>query len=106
MINDSTAFRVDWMPFGGRHHSGLGMGGAKYSIEEMTRPKLIVLNKLHEDLDHPHYCDSRRSVPVLRRTSRFALASIVGVTAVLPSLGAKPPLERHRICYLSICYLS
>ena len=22
MINDSTAFRVDWMPFGGRHASG------------------------------------------------------------------------------------
>jgi acyl-CoA reductase-like NAD-dependent aldehyde dehydrogenase len=39
-----TAFRVDWMPFGGRHHSGLGMGGVKYSIHEMTQPKLIVLN--------------------------------------------------------------
>ena len=35
---------VDWMPFGGRHQSGLGMGGVKYSIEEMTHPKLIVLN--------------------------------------------------------------
>lgn len=44
MINDSTAFRVDWMPFGGRHESGLGMGGVKYSIHEMTKPKLIVLN--------------------------------------------------------------
>ena len=44
MVNDSTAFRVDWMPFGGRHQSGLGMGGVKYSIEEMTHPKLIVLN--------------------------------------------------------------
>jgi acyl-CoA reductase-like NAD-dependent aldehyde dehydrogenase len=44
MINDSTAFRVDWMPFGGRHQSGLGMGDVKYSIEEMTQPKLIVLN--------------------------------------------------------------
>ena len=44
MLNDSTAFRVDWMPFGGRHSSGLGMGGVKYSIEEMTQLKLIVLN--------------------------------------------------------------
>jgi acyl-CoA reductase-like NAD-dependent aldehyde dehydrogenase len=44
MLNESTAFRVDWMPFGGRHSSGLGMGGVKYSIEEMTQPKLIVLN--------------------------------------------------------------
>jgi acyl-CoA reductase-like NAD-dependent aldehyde dehydrogenase len=44
MVNDSTAFRVDWMPFGGRNQSGLGMGGVKYSIEEMTQLKLIVLN--------------------------------------------------------------
>tara|TARA_B110000438_G_scaffold225489_1_gene219549 strand:+ start:79 stop:1503 length:1425 start_codon:yes stop_codon:yes gene_type:complete len=44
MLNDSTAFRVDWMPFGGRNSSGLGMGGVKYSIEEMTQLKLIVLN--------------------------------------------------------------
>jgi acyl-CoA reductase-like NAD-dependent aldehyde dehydrogenase len=26
MINDHTAFRVDWMPFGGRKESGLGLG--------------------------------------------------------------------------------
>ena len=37
MINDSTAFRVDWMPFGGRDSSGIGMGGIKYSMREMTR---------------------------------------------------------------------
>ena len=44
MINDSSAFRVDWMPFGGRHESGLGMGGVKFSIREMTEPKLVVIN--------------------------------------------------------------
>ena len=27
MINDHTAFRVDWMPFAGRRHSGYGTGG-------------------------------------------------------------------------------
>ena len=27
MINDHTAFRVDWMPFAGRKSSGLGVGG-------------------------------------------------------------------------------
>lgn len=27
MVNEHTAFRVDWMPFGGRDASGLGMGG-------------------------------------------------------------------------------
>ncbi len=42
MINDHTAFRVDWMPFGGRDTSGIGMGGIPYSINEMTREKLTV----------------------------------------------------------------
>lgn len=44
MINDHTAYRVDWMPFGGRDYSGIGMGGVKYAVHEMTRPKLYVLN--------------------------------------------------------------
>lgn len=43
MVNDHTAFRVDWMPFGGRDASGIGMGGIPYSIHEMTREKLMVL---------------------------------------------------------------
>jgi acyl-CoA reductase-like NAD-dependent aldehyde dehydrogenase len=42
MINDHTAFRVDWMPFGGRDQSGEGMGGIAYSMHEMTRIKLVV----------------------------------------------------------------
>lgn len=42
MINDHTAFRVDWMPFGGRDASGLGMGGIKYSMEDMSREKMLV----------------------------------------------------------------
>lgn len=43
MVNDHTAFRVDWMPFGGRDASGIGMGGIQYSMHEMTREKLMVL---------------------------------------------------------------
>lgn len=43
MVNDHTAFRVDWMPFGGRDSSGIGMGGIQYSMYEMTREKLIVI---------------------------------------------------------------
>ena len=27
MVNDHSAFRVDWMPFAGRKSSGLGVGG-------------------------------------------------------------------------------
>ncbi|KFF02925.1 aldehyde dehydrogenase family protein [Flavobacterium reichenbachii] len=42
MVNDNTAFRVDWMPFGGRDASGLGMGGISYTINDMTREKLFV----------------------------------------------------------------
>ncbi len=43
MINDHTAFRVDWMPFGGRKVSGLGVGGVRYSVQDMTETKLVVL---------------------------------------------------------------
>ncbi len=45
MVNDHTAFRVDWMPFGGRNHSGIGTGGIPYSIHEMTAGKLVVIKR-------------------------------------------------------------
>jgi acyl-CoA reductase-like NAD-dependent aldehyde dehydrogenase len=43
MVNDHTAFRVDWMPFGGRNQSGLGLGGMPYAVEDVTRLKMVVL---------------------------------------------------------------
>ena len=43
MVNDHTAFRVDWMPFGGRDTSGEGMGGIPYSMKDMLRKKLMVI---------------------------------------------------------------
>jgi acyl-CoA reductase-like NAD-dependent aldehyde dehydrogenase len=43
MINDHTAFRADWMPFGGRHESGLGTGGLGYGVRDLCAPKLVVL---------------------------------------------------------------
>lgn len=43
MVNDHTAFRVDWMPFGGAKTSGLGVGGISYSMEEMSQQKLVVI---------------------------------------------------------------
>lgn len=43
MINDHTAFRADWMPFGGRKHSGLGVGGIPYTMKDMSYEKLWVL---------------------------------------------------------------
>lgn len=43
MVNDHTAFRVDWMPFGGAKASGLGMGGIHNSMEEMSKEKMMVI---------------------------------------------------------------
>ncbi len=44
MVNDHTAFRVDWMPFAGHATSGLGVGGIPYTMEELMQDKLIVIN--------------------------------------------------------------
>jgi len=44
MINDVPTFRVDNMPYGGVKDSGFGREGLKYSIEEMTEIKLLVMN--------------------------------------------------------------
>jgi len=41
MINDSTDYRLDTMPFGGVKNSGLGREGVKYAIEEMTEAKVV-----------------------------------------------------------------
>ena len=43
MVNDHTAFRVDWMPFDGRGDSGLAMGGIPYSMEDMSCEKMMVI---------------------------------------------------------------
>lgn len=43
MVNQTTAFRVDWMPFGGLRASGLGVGGIPHAFREMQNEKLLVL---------------------------------------------------------------
>lgn len=43
MVNESTTFRVDWMPFAGRRTSGLGTGGIGYSIRDMQVEKMLVI---------------------------------------------------------------
>lgn len=45
LINESTDFRVDSMPFGGRKSSGLGAEGVPYAVEAMTEPKLIAVKR-------------------------------------------------------------
>ncbi len=44
MINDHTAFRVDWMPFAGRGQSGYGIGGIPFTMEDMTKIKMAVFS--------------------------------------------------------------
>ena len=41
---DAPSFRIDHMPYGGVKDSGLGREGLRYAIEEMTEPKLLVMN--------------------------------------------------------------
>lgn len=41
LINDSTDYRLDSMPFGGVKGSGLGREGIKFSLQEMTEPKVV-----------------------------------------------------------------
>jgi glyceraldehyde-3-phosphate dehydrogenase (NADP+) len=41
MINDSSDYRIDAMPFGGVKNSGIGREGIKFAIQEMTEPKVV-----------------------------------------------------------------
>lgn len=43
MINDTSIFRVDHMPYGGNKLSGLGREGVRFAIEEMTNIKMVVM---------------------------------------------------------------
>ncbi|MEM9192314.1 MAG: aldehyde dehydrogenase family protein [Myxococcota bacterium] len=42
MVNDHTAFLVDWMPFGGHKSSGLNAGGIGFSMHDMTLERMVV----------------------------------------------------------------
>ena len=42
MINDTSIFRVDHMPYGGNKLSGLGREGVRFAVEEMTTIKMVM----------------------------------------------------------------
>ncbi|MFB0564645.1 MAG: aldehyde dehydrogenase family protein [Candidatus Aminicenantaceae bacterium] len=44
IVNDSTDYRIDMMPFGGVKWSGLGREGIKFALLEMTEPKVVCFN--------------------------------------------------------------
>lgn len=46
IVNDVPTYRIDQMPYGGVKDSGLGREGPRYTIEEMTEPRLLVINRV------------------------------------------------------------
>jgi glyceraldehyde-3-phosphate dehydrogenase (NADP+) len=44
IVNDVPTYRIDHMPYGGVKDSGVGREGPRYAIEEMTEPRLLVIN--------------------------------------------------------------
>ncbi|MBB6453500.1 glyceraldehyde-3-phosphate dehydrogenase (NADP+) [Salirhabdus euzebyi] len=44
IVNDSSDYRIDAMPFGGVKNSGLGREGIQYAINQMTDPKVVCFN--------------------------------------------------------------
>ncbi|WP_296655247.1 aldehyde dehydrogenase family protein [Paraburkholderia sp.] len=45
MINDSSDYRFDAMPFGGFKYGSLGREGVRFAYEEMTQPKVVCIRK-------------------------------------------------------------
>ena len=43
MVNENSAFRVDWMPFAGLRQSGLGVGGIPHTYRDMQIEKMLVI---------------------------------------------------------------
>lgn len=44
IVNGSSTWRIDQMPYGGVKQSGIGREGPRYAIEEMSEQRLIVFN--------------------------------------------------------------
>lgn len=45
MINDSSDYRFDAMPFGGSKYGNMGREGVRFAYEEMTQPKVVCVNR-------------------------------------------------------------
>jgi glyceraldehyde-3-phosphate dehydrogenase (NADP+) len=44
IVNDSTDYRLDVMPFGGTKRSGIGREGIRFACQEMTETRVVCLN--------------------------------------------------------------
>lgn len=45
MVNDSSDYRFDAMPFGGFKYGSLGREGVRFAYEDMTQPKVVCVNR-------------------------------------------------------------
>ncbi|KXU96500.1 aldehyde dehydrogenase [Caballeronia megalochromosomata] len=48
MINDSSDYRIDAMPFGGFKYGSLGREGVRFAYEEMTQTKVVCMRKIDD----------------------------------------------------------
>lgn len=46
LVNDTSDYRIDAMPFGGFGRSGIGREGVKHAIEAMTEPKSYIVKSI------------------------------------------------------------
>jgi acyl-CoA reductase-like NAD-dependent aldehyde dehydrogenase len=53
MVNRSSNTRLDHLPFGGTKESGHGREGGRFSLEEMTRRKLLLIDPSMSTTPHP-----------------------------------------------------
>ncbi|MGW3565543.1 aldehyde dehydrogenase family protein [Streptomyces sp. NPDC000941] len=45
MVNDSSDYRFDAMPFGGFKYGSMGREGVRFAYEDMTQPKVVCVNR-------------------------------------------------------------
>ncbi len=46
IINDTSDFRLDSMPFGGTKKSGIGREGITWAMAEYSEPKVVCINQM------------------------------------------------------------
>jgi len=44
MVNDTSIYRADHMPYGGNRMSGIGREGVRFAVEEMTNLRMVVIS--------------------------------------------------------------
>ncbi|MBC9824005.1 aldehyde dehydrogenase family protein [Terrabacter sp. MAHUQ-38] len=44
VVNETSDYRIDALPFGGFKSSGIGREGVRFAVEAMTEPKNVIVN--------------------------------------------------------------